>query len=52
MTGLWQVLGSSTIPFDDMVKLDHRYVAKWSLLLDVKLILRTFPAVLRARTPD
>jgi exopolysaccharide biosynthesis polyprenyl glycosylphosphotransferase len=52
MTGLWQVLGSSTIPFDDMVKLDYRYVAKWSLLLDVKLILRTFPAVLRARTPD
>jgi lipopolysaccharide/colanic/teichoic acid biosynthesis glycosyltransferase len=52
ITGLWQVLGSSTIPFDEMVKLDYRYVTRWSLLLDIKLMLRTVPAVIRARTPD
>ncbi len=47
ITGLWQVLGSSHIPFDEMVKLDYRYVTHWSLWLDLKLILRTIPAVLR-----
>ena len=51
ITGLWQVLGSSQIPFDEMVKLDYRYVTHWSLWLDLKLILRTIPAVLRPRTP-
>jgi lipopolysaccharide/colanic/teichoic acid biosynthesis glycosyltransferase len=52
ITGLWQVLGSSNIPFDEMVKLDYRYVTHWSLWLDLKLILRTIPAVLRPRTAD
>jgi exopolysaccharide biosynthesis polyprenyl glycosylphosphotransferase len=52
ITGLWQVLGSSSIPFDEMVKLDYRYVTRWSLFLDLKLILRTIPAVLRPRTAD
>ena len=30
MTGLWQVLGRSDIPFDEMVKLDYLYVTTWS----------------------
>ncbi|MGP0102185.1 MAG: sugar transferase [Solirubrobacteraceae bacterium] len=47
ITGLWQVLGRSTIPFDEMVKLDYLYVTNWSLWGDVRLILRTLPAVLR-----
>ena len=52
ITGLWQVLGSSNIPFEEMVKLDYRYVTRWSLFLDLKLLLRTIPAVLRPHIPD
>ena len=49
MTGLWQVLGASEIPFDEMTKLDYLYVTDWSLWGDLRLIFRTLPAVLRAR---
>src|ERR1700752_922418 len=41
MTGLWQVLGRSDIPFEEMVKLDYMYVTGWSLWQDARLILRT-----------
>jgi exopolysaccharide biosynthesis polyprenyl glycosylphosphotransferase len=47
ITGLWQVLGRTSIPFDEMVKLDYLYVTNWSLWGDVRLILRTLPGVLR-----
>ncbi len=46
MTGPWQVLGSSRIPLDEMVKLDYLYVANWSLWGDTKLLLRTVAFVL------
>ncbi len=49
MTGLWQVLGRTDIPFRDMVSLDYLYVTNWSLWLDIKLIARTVPAVLTRR---
>ncbi len=49
MTGLWQVLGRSDIPFDEMVKLDYLYVTAWSLGWDIKLLLQTIPAVLEKR---
>jgi exopolysaccharide biosynthesis polyprenyl glycosylphosphotransferase len=49
MTGLWQVLGRSDIPFDEMTKLDYLYVINWSLGGDLSLMLRTVPAVFRAR---
>jgi exopolysaccharide biosynthesis polyprenyl glycosylphosphotransferase len=45
MTGLWQVLGRTTIPFEEMVKLDFIYISNWSLWTDIKLLLRTIPAV-------
>ena len=41
ITGLWQVLGRSDIPFDEMVKLDYMYVTGWSLSWDIKLLLQT-----------
>ena len=41
MTGPWQVLGSTRIPLDEMVKLDYLYVATWSLWGDIKILLRT-----------
>ena len=46
MTGLWQVNGRSALPFERIVALDVRYVEEWSLFMDVKIILRTIPAVL------
>ena len=49
MTGLWQVLGRTSIPFEEMVKLDYLYVTNWSLWQDVRLLIHTLPAVLRKR---
>jgi lipopolysaccharide/colanic/teichoic acid biosynthesis glycosyltransferase len=49
LTGPWQVLGRTNIPFQDMVKLDYLYVAEWSLWNDIKLLIRTAPVVLRAK---
>jgi exopolysaccharide biosynthesis polyprenyl glycosylphosphotransferase len=49
LTGFWQVLGRTSIPFDEMVKLDYLYVVNWSVWNDVRLILRTLPAVIAQR---
>jgi lipopolysaccharide/colanic/teichoic acid biosynthesis glycosyltransferase len=46
MTGLWQVSGRTSIPFEDMLLLDARYVATWSLRRDVQILVRTIPVVL------
>jgi exopolysaccharide biosynthesis polyprenyl glycosylphosphotransferase len=45
ITGLWQVLGRTSIPFEEMIKLDYLYVTNWSLWTDISLMLRTLPAV-------
>lgn len=45
MTGLWQVNGRSDLSFDQMVRLDLYYAENWSLWLDIKILLRTIPAV-------
>jgi lipopolysaccharide/colanic/teichoic acid biosynthesis glycosyltransferase len=47
MTGLWQVLGRSEIPFEEMVRLDYIYVTNWSLWHDLRLICGTVPAMLK-----
>lgn len=47
ITGLWQVLGRTSIPFEEMVKLDYLYVTNWSLWGDIRLMLRTLPVVLK-----
>jgi lipopolysaccharide/colanic/teichoic acid biosynthesis glycosyltransferase len=49
LTGLWQVSGRSDLSFDEMVKLDLYYAENWSPWLDIKLMLRTIPAVLFGR---
>ena len=41
LTGLWQVSGRNRLPFEEMVRLDLFYIENWSLLLDMKIILRT-----------
>ena len=48
LTGLWQVSGRNNIAkFDEWVKLDLRYIDSWSIKEDLKIILRTIPAVLK-----
>ena len=49
ITGSWQVLGRTNIPFDEMLKLDYLYVTNWSLWGDIRLLLRTLPAVVTGR---
>jgi exopolysaccharide biosynthesis polyprenyl glycosylphosphotransferase len=49
ITGYWQVLGRTRIPFEEMVKLDYLYVMNWSLWTDLRLIMRTLPTVLSRR---
>jgi len=46
LTGLWQVSGRSTVPFDEMVMLDLYYIENWSLTLDTNIVLRTIPVML------
>ncbi len=42
LTGLWQVSGRSSITdFDEVVKLDTQYIDEWSILMDIKIILKT-----------
>ena len=45
ITGLWQVSGRSRTTFDDMVRLDLKYVREWSLWLDIKILFMTPMAV-------
>jgi lipopolysaccharide/colanic/teichoic acid biosynthesis glycosyltransferase len=49
ITGLWQVNGRCDVSFAEMMQLDLRYVEHQSLLLDLKILMRTLPAVLRGR---
>jgi len=46
MTGLWQVSGRSDLSFAEMVRLDIYYIEHWSIWLDIKILLKTIPAVL------
>lgn len=47
MTGLWQVSGRNAVDFDAWMQMDLFYVDHWSLGLDLKILLRTIPVVLR-----
>lgn len=49
LTGLWQVSGRSELPFDEMVLMDVYYLENWSLGQDIKILLRTLPAVISGR---
>lgn len=50
ITCLWQVSGRNEIrDFDDWVRMDLEYIDRWSLWLDLKILLLTIPAVLLAR---
>ncbi len=47
ITGLWQVEGRSRTSFDDMVRLDLRYIRNCSIALDLKIMIKTVLVVLR-----
>ncbi|MGA2320078.1 MAG: sugar transferase [Solirubrobacteraceae bacterium] len=49
ITGLWQVSGRSELDFDDLVHLDFIYLERWSLALDLTILLKTVPAVFSRR---
>lgn len=44
-TGLWQVSGRSNLDFDEMIDLDLKYIENRSLVLDIKIILKTFVVI-------
>jgi len=50
ISGLWQVKGRSTIlDFEEVVRLDREYIERWTMWLDLKIMLLTIPAVFRGR---
>ena len=49
ITCIWQVSGRSNIPFPQQVQLDVQYIQSQSILLDLKLLFKTIPAVLLSR---
>jgi lipopolysaccharide/colanic/teichoic acid biosynthesis glycosyltransferase len=49
ITGLWQVEGANGCTFEEMVRMDLRYVRRWSLLLDLKLVWKTIWILLHRR---
>jgi exopolysaccharide biosynthesis polyprenyl glycosylphosphotransferase len=49
ITGLWQVSGRSDLDFDDLVRLDFLYLERWSVFLDLTILVKTLPAVLTRR---
>jgi lipopolysaccharide/colanic/teichoic acid biosynthesis glycosyltransferase len=49
ITCLWQVSGRNAIDFEDWMRLDLKYIDNWSLWLDIKVMLKTIPAVISAR---
>ncbi|MDU0349611.1 sugar transferase [Actinomyces sp. MRS3W] len=47
ITGLWQVSGRSSLPWEEAIRLDLHYVDNWTLLLDLKILCRTVKVVLK-----
>jgi len=49
ITGLWQISGRSDLNFDELVRLDFVYLERWSVFLDLSILLKTAPAVMTRR---
>lgn len=47
LTGLWQVSGRSSTSFAKWMELDLQYIDKWSIWLDLKILFKTIPAVMK-----
>ena len=49
LTGMWQVSGRSNLGFKEMIQHDIDYIQNWSLWLDIVILIKTIPAVLKGR---
>ena len=49
ITCIWQISGRNSVSFEDWMEMDHQYIENWSLWLDLKILLKTVPAVLFSR---
>jgi exopolysaccharide biosynthesis polyprenyl glycosylphosphotransferase len=49
LTCIWQISGRSNLPFEKWLELDLEYIEKWTFWLDIKILFKTIPAVLRSR---
>ncbi|MDI4650289.1 sugar transferase [Cohnella hashimotonis] len=47
MTGLWQVSGRSDLRFEEWIDLDIQYIERWSIALEMKILLKTIPVVIK-----
>ncbi|MDG0794519.1 sugar transferase [Cohnella ginsengisoli] len=47
MTGLWQVSGRSDLDFEAWIDLDIQYIERWSFALEMKILLKTIPVVIK-----
>jgi lipopolysaccharide/colanic/teichoic acid biosynthesis glycosyltransferase len=47
ITGLWQISGRSNLTFDQWIALDFSYIDRWSLTLDMQILLATIPVIVR-----
>ena len=47
VTGLWQISGRSSTSFEDWRQLDLQYIDDWSLVGDLRILVKTVPAVLK-----
>jgi exopolysaccharide biosynthesis polyprenyl glycosylphosphotransferase len=49
ITGLWQISGRSDVTYDERVRLDMHYIRNYTIWLDLQILLRTVPAVLKGK---
>ena len=49
ITCIWQISGRNSVSFEDWMEMDHEYIENWSLMLDLKILFKTIPAVLLSK---
>ncbi len=49
LTCIWQISGRSNLPFEKWLELDLEYIENWSFWLDLQILFKTIPAVVKSR---
>jgi lipopolysaccharide/colanic/teichoic acid biosynthesis glycosyltransferase len=49
ITGLWQISGRSDVSYEERVRLDMQYIRNWNIWLDLQILFRTIPAVIKGK---